>query len=107
MNFVALQNAVIAHGFDESDRSDAKNWINFRLGWIWDLDDWSFVQGTASVTVTSGSQTVTSMPTDFSLALGLNRADARRHVVGRQHVRKVHPGEEEILIVEVGDLRVG
>lgn len=90
MNFVQLQNAVLADGFAETKRSDAKNWINFRLGWIWDLDDWSFVQGTASVTVTGGSQTVSSMPTDFSLALGLQRADGTQLTPIEEYVDFAH-----------------
>lgn len=71
MTFVEIQNAVKANGFAESDRASIKTWINFRLGWIWDLDDWTFVQGSAAVTVTTGSQTVSNLPSDFATALGL------------------------------------
>lgn len=79
MTFKQLQDAVLADGFAESKRSDAKNWINFRLGWIWDLDEWTFAKGSSAVTVTAGSQVVTGIPADcdYSAVTGLYRADGQ------------------------------
>lgn len=71
MSYVQIQNAVLADGFAEAKRSDAKNWIQFRHAWLWDLEEWTFRFGTATVTFTSGSQTVAGLPSDFKTALGL------------------------------------
>lgn len=71
MTFKQLQDAVISKSFDESDRSDVKNWITFRHAWLWDLCEWTFKFATATVAFTSGSQTVGSMPTDFRAAIVL------------------------------------
>lgn len=75
MDFISIQNAVIADAFGESKRADVKQWINFRLGWMWDVDEWTFKMGTDLVTVTTGSQAVTSVPTDFATALAIYKSD--------------------------------
>lgn len=72
MTFLELQNAVIDKAFDESDRAAVKTWLNFRLAWIFDLEDWTFTQDSDLVTVTAGSQSVSSLPADFAIALGLD-----------------------------------
>lgn len=71
LTFKQLQDAVLADAFDESKRADVKNWITFRHAWLWDLCDWTFKQGTATVTFTSGSQVVSSLPSDFLIAVCL------------------------------------
>lgn len=71
MTFKQIQDAVIADAFDESKRADVKNWISFRHAWLWDLAEWTFRDGTATVTFTAGSQIVGGMPTDFRIALAL------------------------------------
>lgn len=65
MNFKAIQDAVLADGFDESSRAACKTWIQFRHGWLWDLADWDFKYATATVTFTAGSQIAANVPTDF------------------------------------------
>lgn len=70
LTFRDIQNAVIKGGFDESDRSDVKNWITFRHAWLWDVAEWTFKQSApTSVTFTSGSQTIGDVPADFSTAV--------------------------------------
>lgn len=71
LTFKQLQDAVLADAFDESKRADAKNWITFRHAWLWDLNEWTFKFGTATVTFTNGSQVLGSMPTDFGTAIVL------------------------------------
>lgn len=73
ITFKELQDATIAGAFDESDRANVKRWINFRAAWIWDIADWTFAQGTASVTVTAGA--VTNEPADFVSALAMFQSD--------------------------------
>lgn len=75
LSFLEMQNAVIANGFDESDRASVKTAIQFRHGWLWDLEDWSFRFGTDTVTFTAGSQVVGSIPTDFHAVLALYDAN--------------------------------
>lgn len=75
MTFKAIVDAVLAGRFKESQRADAKNWVNFRLAWIYDLEQWTFTQGAADVAVTAGSKTVSGLPADFASAIGLFRAD--------------------------------
>lgn len=71
MTYKAIVDAVLDAGFTESDRADAQRWVQFRHAWLWDLADWSFKYATATVTFTSGSQTVGSLPTDFHAAVAL------------------------------------
>lgn len=71
LTFLDIQNAVLADGFDESKRSDCKNWINFRHSWLWDLDDWTFKYTTATVTFTANTMAVGDMPADFHAAVSL------------------------------------
>lgn len=75
MTFRQVVDAVLADRFKESQRADAKQWVNFRLGWFFDMEDWTFTYGTDDVTVTSGSQTVSSLPDDFHAALSLLASD--------------------------------
>lgn len=71
MNFKAIQDAVLVDAFAEGKRAEAIKWINSRYSWLCDLESWTFMQGTAAVTVTSGSQLVSNLPTDFGIAVGL------------------------------------
>lgn len=75
MTYGQIQNAVIKNAFDETDRADVKNWIQFRHAWLWDLEEWTFRFATATVTFTSGSQTVASVPADFRHAIALYDAN--------------------------------
>jgi hypothetical protein len=78
VTFLQIVNSVLSDRFDESLREDAKNWVNHRLGWIWDLEPWTFRDGTANVTVTAGSQAVTNAPTDLGPIRAMLRSDGTR-----------------------------
>jgi hypothetical protein len=71
MTFVQIQNAVLADSFAEAKRADAKNWINFRHAWLWDLEQWTFRKKTAAITLTANSQVASAMPADFRHAIVL------------------------------------
>jgi hypothetical protein len=74
-SFLELQNAVIKNGFSESDRSDAKTWINFRYGWIYGLEEWTFRRALASVTYAAGDNTLNGLPSEYQVAIGLQLSD--------------------------------
>ncbi len=80
MDFVQLQDAVMSDRFDESQRGDVKNWINSAYWQIWVAEEWEFRYATKSVTVTSGSQTVTALPTDLGPTRSLSRSDGQKLV---------------------------
>jgi hypothetical protein len=71
MTFKDIQDAVLADAFSEAKRASAKLWIQMRHAFIWDLEDWTFRQASATVTVTAGSQTVSGLPADFQVANAL------------------------------------
>lgn len=75
MTFKEIVDQVLLESFDESDRMYAKGWVNARLGYIWDMDEWSFTKGHATVAVTANSGTVTGLPADFGIATSLQRYD--------------------------------
>jgi hypothetical protein len=75
VTFKQLQDATLADAFAEAKRSNAKDWLNFRLTWIFDSADWTFTKTTSPVTVTANSQVVTAMPADFAVATGLWNAE--------------------------------
>lgn len=71
MTFKQLQDMTLEGAFAESMRADAKVWINTRLGWLWNVEEWEFTQGSSPVTVTAGSMAVSSVPADFGIATDL------------------------------------
>lgn len=77
MTFRQIVDAVLVNLFDESLRSDAKNWVNHRYGWLLAIEEWAFLKATEPVTVTAGSQTVTDVSSSFGIALGMWDADGR------------------------------
>lgn len=42
MNFQQLQDEVLSNRFDASQRPQAKNWINYRYGRLWAMENWAF-----------------------------------------------------------------
>lgn len=74
MDFKELQDAVLTDGFAESDRGSVKNWINTRLGQIWDMNEWTFTYGAENVTVTANSNLITALPDDFVIAIDVFRS---------------------------------
>lgn len=72
MTYVQIQNAVLENAFDESQRADVKNWIQFRHAWLWDMEEWTFRQGGPSVvTFTANSTVASGVPSDFRHAVAL------------------------------------
>jgi len=75
LTFRQIQDYVIADAADEIDRSLVQDCVNARYGFLFDQFQWTFTQGVANVTVTSGSRNVTGLPEDLGIVLGLERAD--------------------------------
>lgn len=71
MTFGDILTAVLADGIDPTRRGDAKNWVNNRYTWLCDLEEWSFLKATTSVTVTSGSTVVTGLPANLGPVIGI------------------------------------
>lgn len=46
-----MQDVVLHDRFDESQRSNAKEWINFRYARLWAKENWTFKQTTTTVSV--------------------------------------------------------
>lgn len=78
MTFREITDAVLLNLFDESQRADAKGWVNHRYGWLLALEEWSFLNDTGAGTVTAGSQTVTALPADMGVVIGVWGADGRQ-----------------------------
>lgn len=89
VTFGQIQNMVLADGFAEGKRADAKQWINACYQAIWDAEDWSFRTATANVSITAGSQTVGSVPFDFASVIDL-RNEHGKPLRGMQDVRQFY-----------------
>jgi hypothetical protein len=70
MSYKQIQDAVLADSFVESKRIDAKNWIQFRHAWLWDVEKWTFKYATGTVTFTAGSPTA-AIPPDLANVLAV------------------------------------
>jgi hypothetical protein len=75
VTFKEIQDAVLTRRFKESQRADAKSWINHRYWWIWTLEDWNFTEGEALVSTTASSMTLSNLPTDIRTVRALLRQD--------------------------------
>lgn len=75
MTFKEIQDAVLTRRFKETQRADAKTWINHRYWWIWALEDWTFTEGEALISTTAGSMTLSGLPTDIRTVRALLRQD--------------------------------
>ncbi len=71
MTFKEIVDAVLADGFKEAQRTDAKRWVNFRHAWLWDVHRWTFKNDTATVTF-NGTATPTGVPTDLQTVIALH-----------------------------------
>lgn len=77
LTFKGIQDSVLTR-FNGSMRDQSKEWINYVLAQLWAMDEWTFKQATANVTVTSGSTAVTGLPADVGIIhLLLNQQGAK------------------------------
>lgn len=53
---------LVLERFNEDRRPACKEWLNYVLGQIWNLEEWTFKQAITPVTVTAGSSSVTGLP---------------------------------------------
>lgn len=62
--------------FSNGDSTQIQRWINDRYAMLWNMEEWIFKYAKVSnIGVTNGSTAVSSLPTDFGIALGFWRAD--------------------------------
>jgi hypothetical protein len=77
MTFAEICSEVQSLRFNSSQSSSIQRWVNDRYAALWNADEWIFKYAKANVTVTAGSNTVTALPADFGIALGMWRADGQ------------------------------
>ena len=58
MNFLQIQDSVISNRFDPSQRPDAKDWINYRYGRLWAMEDWAFKRQVSTLNVSGNASSI-------------------------------------------------
>lgn len=58
MNFLELQNEVITNRFSNDQRPQVKNWLNYRYGRLWAMEDWSFKKQILPLSVSGNATSV-------------------------------------------------
>lgn len=77
MTYLEIVNMVLSGSFDEAKRAQAKVWVNARLGELLDLETWSFLRATDTVTVTAGSRVVADVAASFGVGHALLNSDGQ------------------------------
>jgi hypothetical protein len=77
MNFLDLQTAVMSDRFNETERTDVKNWINYVGAKVYEMEDWTFRITTTTLT-TDATGTVTNLPANFGEAQAVWLSDGSR-----------------------------
>lgn len=75
MTGAEILDAILSDSFPSSKRADALTWANATLGWLWNMEEWSFRSASDTVKVTAGSHDVSELPGDYGKARSLERAD--------------------------------
>lgn len=75
MTGAEILDAILADSGAASRRPQALIDANRALAELWDAEEWAFVQTKVNVTVTQGSMTVSALPDDLGVVVGLHRAD--------------------------------
>lgn len=73
MNFGQILSMVTSDGIDQSERSNAQEWVRMRHAALWDWKDWTFKYAQAPITFTSGQQVLNSgdYPSDLHDVLAM------------------------------------
>src|SRR6266516_229214 len=58
MNYQQLQTEVLSNRFDSSQLPQAKNWINYRYGRLWAMEEWTFKYQVTTLNVSGGASSV-------------------------------------------------
>jgi len=58
MNFQQIQDEVLTNRFDPGQRAQVKNWINYRYGRIWAMENWTFKYQVSTIAVSGGASSV-------------------------------------------------
>ncbi len=67
MTFLQLRQELIPSRFTTSDTTSVNNWLNNTYARLWGMEDWTFKKASGNVTVTSGSSSVTGLPSMFGI----------------------------------------
>ena len=54
MTYLELQTEVLSDRFDEGKRANVKNWLNYRYGRLWGMEDWTFKTQISDLAVSAG-----------------------------------------------------
>lgn len=73
MTFEELVDEALADDFPGARETSGKRWVNYAYGRLWNADKWVFTEGTDTVTATSGSRALSSLPADLAAVTGLER----------------------------------
>lgn len=58
MNFLGIQDEVISNRFDPGQRPQVKNWINYRYGRLWGMENWTFKYQITTLAVPGNASSV-------------------------------------------------
>lgn len=75
MTFKEIVDQVLRGAFDESQRADAKGWVNHRLQKMWDAEGWSFKYASTLVGIADGQQSMTFLPDDLGYVDSVQNQD--------------------------------
>lgn len=76
MSFSDIVTEVERIRFSAAQSTSIQRWVNDAYASLWNTDEWIFKYGRVSnLTVTAGSTTLSGLPTDFGICLGLWRDD--------------------------------
>lgn len=116
MTYKQIVDGVLAAGFGEVKRAEAKNWVQARHAWVWDAEEWTFRYATSPVVFTANSQVVGSLPADFRAGVALYDTqgvplrpvrDYREFFGGYNANLNLGSGRPEAWTVMAGQLLVG
>lgn len=58
MNFLNIQDETLSNRFNQGQRPNAKNWINYRYGRLWAMENWAFKYQVGTLSVAGGANSV-------------------------------------------------
>lgn len=58
MNFQQLQDEVLSNRFNPNQRPQSKNWLNYRYGRLWAMENWSFKTQVSTLNVAGNASSI-------------------------------------------------
>lgn len=76
MTFSDICTEITTIRFSSAQSTSIQRWVNDAYNELWTADEWTFRYGrSTTVTATAGSATLTNLPADFGIPIGLWRND--------------------------------